>query len=67
MRQDMTKKKRLDKAIPAATNGDNPSRICLPRRVERVAGEGIPHAVATQDNRRRRQTCVKCSLLLRLL
>ena len=26
--QGKTKKKRLDKAIPAATNGDTPSRVC---------------------------------------
>ena len=41
---------RSDKAITAATNGDNPSRVCHPRGVERVAGEGIPHAVEMRDD-----------------
>ena len=65
MRQGRTKKKRLDIAIPAATNGDDPSRICPPRRAERVAGEGIPHAVAARDDHRGRQTCAECSPSLR--
>ena len=56
MCQGMTKKKRPDKAIPAGINGDDPSRISPPRRAERVAGEGIPHAVAARDDIRRRQT-----------
>ena len=30
VRQGRKKNKRLDKAIPAATNSDNPSRICPP-------------------------------------
>ena len=42
---------RSDKAIPAATNGDDPSRVCPPHGVERVAGEGILHAVEIRDNR----------------
>ena len=41
---------RSDKAIPAATNGDNSSRVCPPCGVERLAGKGIPHAVETRDN-----------------
>ena len=32
VRQGRTKKKRSDKAIPAATNGDDPSRVCPPPR-----------------------------------
>ena len=43
-------------------------RICpwsAPTRVERVAGEGIPHAVETQQNRRGQKTCADCSLSLR--
>ena len=69
VRQGRTKKKRSDKAIPAATNSDDPSRICppLPRQGERVAGEWIPHAVAMQDDRRGRQTCAECSPSLRRL
>ena len=35
--QGRTKKKRPEKAIPAATNSNDLSRICLPRGVERVA------------------------------
>ena len=42
---------RSDKAIPAATNGDDPYRVYPPRGVERVAGEGIPHAAEIRDNR----------------
>ena len=42
---------RLDKAIPAATNGDDPSWVCPPRGVERVAGEGITQAVEFRDDR----------------
>ena len=41
---------RSDKAIPAATNGDDPYRFCPPRRVEKVAGEGIPHVVEMRDD-----------------
>ena len=67
VRQGRTKKKRSDKAIPAATNSDDPSRICPPRGVERVAEEGILHAVATRDNSRERQTCAECSPSLRRL
>ena len=61
MREERENNKRSDKAIPTATNGDDPSRICPPRRVERVAGERIPHDVATRDDRRGRQTCADCS------
>ena len=39
----------------------------FPPRVERVAGEGIPHAVETRHDRRRRKTCADCSLSLRRL
>ena len=67
VRQGRTNKKRSDKAIPAATNGDDPSRVCPPLRVERVAGEGIPHAVEMRDDRRGRQTCADCSPSLRRL
>ena len=42
---------RLDKVIPVATNGDDPSRVCPPRGVERVDGDGILHAVEKRDNR----------------
>ena len=52
--QGSTRKKRSDKAIPAATNGDDPSQISPPLAVERVAGEGIPYAVAARDNCRGR-------------
>ena len=38
-----------------------------PSGVERVAGKGIPHAVETQDDRRRHQICAECSPLLRSL
>ena len=64
MRQGRTKNKRSDKAITVATNGDDPSWICPPRRVERVAGEGIPYAVAEPDYRRGQQTYAECYLLL---
>ena len=67
MHQGRKKKKRSDKAIPTSTNGDDPSRISPPRRAERAAGVGIPHAVAAQDNHRGRQTCAECSLSLRRL
>ena len=67
VRQERTKKKRSDTVIPAATNGDDPSQIFPPRGVERVAGEGIPHAVETRDNLCRWQTCTDCSPLLRRL
>ena len=39
-----------DKAITAATNGDNPSRVCPPRGAERVAGEGIKNTVEMLDD-----------------
>ena len=66
MRQVSTKKKRSEKAIPYATNGDDLSRICPPpRQGERVSGEGIPHAVATRDNRRGQQTCAPMRNVLR--
>ena len=42
---------RSDKAIPAATNGDDPYRVYPPRGVERLAGEGIVHAVEMRDDR----------------
>ena len=67
VRQGRTNKKRSDKAITAATNGDDPSRICPPLRAERVAGEGIPHDVAARDDSRGRQTCTECSPSLRRL
>ena len=54
VRQGRKKKKRSDKAIPAATNSDDPSRICPLRQGERVAGEGIPYAVAMPDDHRGR-------------
>ena len=38
-----------------------------PLRLERVAREGIPHAVETRNNRRGQKTCTDCSLLLRRL
>ena len=38
-----------------------------PPRVERADGEGIPHAVETRHNIRRRKTCADCSLPLRRL
>ena len=38
-----------------------------PPQVERVAGEGIPHAVETRHNRRGRKTCADCSPSLRRL
>ena len=41
---------RSNKVIPAATNGENPFRVCPQRRVERMAGEGILHAVETRDD-----------------
>ena len=59
MRQEMTKKKRLDKAIPAATNGDNQSRICPPAG-RRGWLEDILHDVFTQNDNRGPQICAEC-------
>ena len=65
MRKGRKKKKRSDNAILSATNGENPSWICPPQWAERVAGKGIPHAVAAQDNLRGRHKCAEHSPLLR--
>ena len=46
----VSEEQRLDKAIPAATNSDDPSRVCPPCGGDRVAGEGIPHAVEMPYN-----------------
>ena len=53
-----TKKKRLDKSIPAATNGDDPSRICPPagwiRWLERVSRIMLPRGTIAADGRHAR-------------
>ena len=58
VRQGRTKKKRADNAIPAATNGNDPSWICLPagRRgwLEREARMLLPRRMIVADGRHER-------------
>ena len=68
MRQGSTKKKRSDKAIPAATNGDDPSRIFPPpdgRRgwLERGYHMLLPHGMIAADGRHARNflSCLDAS------
>ena len=62
--QRRTKKKRLDKAITAATNGDNPSRICPPAGwigwLERGSCMMLPRGTIAADGIRARN--VLCCL-----
>ena len=56
--QGRTKKKKSEKVIPAATNGDNPSRICPPVGwrgwMERGSHMLLPHGTITADSRHAR-------------
>ena len=46
----ITEAQRSDKVITAAKIGNYQSRVCHPRGVERVAGEGIKNAVEMGDD-----------------
>ena len=58
VRQGRTKKKRSDNAILAATNGDNPSRICPPAgrrgRLDRGSRMILPRRTINADGRHAR-------------